>query len=64
MDEVRSAMFRKGRGRVSCIFAKLVEGNEQKLTMIIESSRYVYSVCIFGNAHQKSNRDGANTSLG
>ncbi|KAG2175549.1 hypothetical protein INT43_001196 [Umbelopsis isabellina] len=29
-----------------------------------DEGEYVYSICIFGHAHQKSNRDGANTSLG
>jgi len=29
-----------------------------------EDGEYIYSVCIFGNAHQKSKRDGANTNLG
>ncbi|KAG2172520.1 hypothetical protein INT44_002535 [Umbelopsis vinacea] len=29
-----------------------------------DEGEYVYSICIFGGAHQKSNRDGANTNLG
>lgn len=32
--------------------------------LLIYSIRYTYSVCFFGEAHQKSNTDSSNTSLG